>query len=133
MFRRFLVFCFKNRLFEKGMVAIPFFNFSSGGWWMLALDHVAKIYKTRFCYHPLLERRKRVKRKERPEENTKKALFVHFLGGLKNGQEVVLSVSNISCLEFAKAPVCKSFPGKVCNKQLLGEKAMLEKGPKNKD
>ena len=78
----------QSQAFKKGMVAIPFFIFCCGGcWWMLLLDCEKRVgkknYKTRFFCHPLLERRKKVKRRERPEVK-KTPPFLHcFLGALK--------------------------------------------------
>ena len=75
-FCRLLAFWSNNRLFKKGMVAIPFFNFLL--LWVLVDVSIYKSTKKRgwqqkplkrfflFC-HPLLKRTKRVKRRERPE------------------------------------------------------------------
>ena len=85
-FRRFLVFWSKNRLFRKRMVAIPFFNFLF--WWLL-VDVCTRVYKKGeakkpyktsffFCHSPL-ERRKRVKRRERPEVKKDTTIFTNGL------------------------------------------------------
>ena len=55
----------QKQAFQKGTVAIPFFNYCSGGcWWMLLLDNKKKVAKKHiehgFFGYPLLERRKRV-------------------------------------------------------------------------
>ena len=47
-----------------------------------------KPYKGRVLCHPLLERRERVKRRERPDVQQHHN-FCTFFGGLKSGQEVV--------------------------------------------
>ena len=64
-----------------------------------------KKYETRVFCHPLLEGKKRVKRRERPEVK-KTPPFLHFLGGLKNGQEVVSTFLGpyISCFKICKVP-----------------------------
>ena len=61
---------------------------------MLALDYkkgVATKNPTNqgVVCHPLLERRTRVKRRERPDVIIKTPPFLHCFLGLKNGQEVV--------------------------------------------
>ena len=48
-----------------------------------------KNYKHVFFCYPLLEIRKREKRRERPKVNKNTTIFTLFFGGLKNWQEVV--------------------------------------------
>ena len=67
---------------QMGMVAILFLH-SLLGWLLVGVE---KSYKTRFLCHPLLEMRRRVKRRERPEvKNT--TICTLFLGGLKLGRK----------------------------------------------
>ena len=93
--RRLLVFWSKNRLLKKGMLAIPLFAFLF--WWLLVdvttrwweRGWPKKSYKTRFSFcHPLLERRKRGKRRESLEVK-KHHHFYTIFEGLKSVQEVV--------------------------------------------
>ena len=59
---------------------------------MLMLDHKKgggkKPYKAKFFFgHPLLERRKRVKRKERPEVKKNTIFCTVFWGALETGRK----------------------------------------------
>ena len=93
---------------------------------MLVLDYTKGVAKQRtkqgFSCHPLLERRKRVKRRERPE--VKKTIFTLFYWGFQNGQEVVppFWATNFQILKSAKTTI-------FC---IFGEKTVLERGQKQK-
>ena len=73
----------QKQAFQKGDGSHLLFQFfCCGGWWMLVLDYKGgwrRSCETRFICHPLLERRKRVKRRERPEVKTPP--FLHIFGG----------------------------------------------------
>ena len=90
----FLVFWLKNRVFQKGDGSDPLLQFfgCGGCWWMLVLDDKKgggkKPVKQVFVCHPLLERRSKVKIRERPEVK-RHHHFYTCLGDLKNGQEVI--------------------------------------------
>ena len=116
---------------QKGMVAIPFFNFCSGGcWWMLLLDYKkggGKKPTKKFVCHPLLQRRKREKRREMPEVKQNTTIFALSFWCLKDGQEVVppFWAPNL------QLNTCKAFPANVGGSHFIG-KAMLERGQKTK-
>ena len=75
-----------KQAFRKGDGSHPLFNFLF--WWLLVDVTTKKPYKIRSFCHPLLERRKGEKRRERPEVK-KTPPFLQCFFGLKNGQEVV--------------------------------------------
>ena len=93
---------------------------------------MAKTYKT-WVVHSLLERRRRVKIIERGQRSTKTPPFLHsFLGGLRNGQEVVppflkksFWATKIDVLIFARTPYSKCFLEKLVATFSWGEMAML--------
>ena len=93
----------QNQAFQKGDGSHPLFQFfcSGGCWWMLLLDCKKgggkKTIKQVFFCHPLLERRKGVKRRERPEvKNT--TIFTLFFWALKTGSGSNVLGSKLSIL-----------------------------------
>ena len=108
----------QEQVFQEGGGKIAFLIFCSGGcWWMLLLDSKQgggkKTIKPRFFCHPLLERRQREKRRERPEVKKTPPFLLCFLG-LKNGQEVVppFWAAKFRYFKSAKTRIFKAFPGK---------------------
>ena len=90
-FCRFVVFWSKNR-FKIAKFGFAFFC-SGGCCFMLLLDNKKgawqKQIKQGFFATPVLERRKREKRRERPEVKNNTPFFHQIFWGLKKGQEVV--------------------------------------------
>ena len=125
----FLVFWLKNRFLNKAMVAIPFFPFFGCGvlgrcwYWISRKGMAKKTYKSFFFGHPLLERRKRVKIRERPEVQ-KYTTILHVFGGLKSGRKQQTCYFQ----KFAKTPIFKVLPGKVGAGHFLCKRLCYIKG-----